>query len=353
MESEVSEMEVSVRQEIEAPLLAKPHVVLLGAGATKAALPDGDNNREQVPLLREVAVALKLANRFPTDLRDLAKSDFEAAYSRLVDRDTTLTAKIDAEVSGYFSRLQLPDAPNLYDVLLLSLRRKDVILTFNWDPFLIQSRVRLMEHGIRDLPDVQFLHGNVLVGYCNRDGVRGLVGNRCRECGQPLSPSRLLFPVEKKNYQDGGMIEVAWSAARRYLEQCFMLTVFGYSAPKTDAEAISLLKAGWGDVAVRSMEETEIINRPEADHDQLRETWKPFIHTHHYQIHESFFESWIANHPRRTHEAFVHQFMEAKFIENNPVPHDATRLHELVGWFQPLLDAEERYYESLKDEPAS
>lgn len=33
---------MTVQQEIDAPLVAKPYVVLLGAGATRAALPSGD-----------------------------------------------------------------------------------------------------------------------------------------------------------------------------------------------------------------------------------------------------------------------------------------------------------------------
>jgi hypothetical protein len=68
------------------------------------------------------------------------------------------------------------------------------------------------------------------------------------------------------------------------------------------------------------MEQTEIISRPGANHDELRELWTPFIHTHHYEIHESFHDSWIANHPRRTLEAYANQYLEAKFIENTPPP---------------------------------
>jgi hypothetical protein len=78
--------------EIDATLRAAPHVVLLGAGASKAALPSGDLHGRHVPLLRDVATELDLASRFPEDLRDLAGSNFEAAYSRLHDRDPELTA---------------------------------------------------------------------------------------------------------------------------------------------------------------------------------------------------------------------------------------------------------------------
>ena len=44
-----------------------------------------------------------------------------------------------------------------------------------------------------------------------------------------------------------------------------MFTIFGYSAPKTDVEAIDLLKQAWGAIGDRNLEQTEIINRPGCD----------------------------------------------------------------------------------------
>jgi hypothetical protein len=83
----------------------------------------------------------------------------------------------------------------------------------------------------------------------------------CKTCGKPFTPSKLLFPVEKKNYQDDPFIAREWEAIRAYLEACFVLTIFGYSAPTTDVEAMQLLKDGWGPVSDRNMEQTEMINR--------------------------------------------------------------------------------------------
>jgi len=326
-----------------------------GAGASKAALPNGDRHGRQVPLLRDVAAELDLALRFPEDLRDLAGSDFEAAYSRLHDRDLTLTAEIDEQVREYFAQLELPAQPTIYDALLLSLRDKDAVFTFNWDPFLFQAHLRLQESGVpaASLPTIWFLHGNVAVGYCpNHEQVRGNPGARCRHCGTTLLPSRLLFPVEHKDYQDGAMIEREWATAHEFLRRAFMFTVFGYSAPVTDVEAKQLLKDAWGDVEDRQLEQTEIINRPGADHDELRELWSPFIHTHHYEIHESFYDSWIANHPRRTLEAYFNQYVEAKFIENNLVSSDLATVEDLVAWFEPLFEAERRYMDVLTTEPS-
>jgi len=97
------------------------------------------------------------------------------------------------------------------------------------------------------------------------------------------------------------------------------------------------------------MEQTEIISRPGANHDELRELWTPFIHTHHYEIHESFHDSWIANHPRRTLEAYANQYLEAKFIENTPppLPPDLATVEDLLAWFEPLFEAERRYMDAL------
>jgi hypothetical protein len=332
--------EVSVEQEIADTSMGRPHVLLLGAGASKAALPHGDKKGVAVPLLRDVAETLGLSELFPEDLRQLAKDDFEAAYSRLYERDTSKVTEIDSRVADYFSALELPDEANLYDFIHLCLREKDAIFTFNWDPFLMQSRTRLAKLGVTKFPMLFFLHGNVTVGYCAKDNISGVVGQACGTCGEPFEPSKLLFPVEKKDYQDDPFIAREWEAVREYLKACFMLTMFGYSAPTTDVEAIDLLKAGWGKPSERNMEQTEIINRPDADQDELRQKWRPFIHTHHYEVHGSFYDSWLGNHPRRSGEAYWNQYWEAKFIDNHPVPRDTTNLSELVEWFKPLLDVE-------------
>lgn len=341
--SDFSDHEVSVQQEIDSIFMGKPHVILLGAGASKAALPNKDKNGKPIPLMRDVAKELNLYKDFPKDLVKLAETDFEAAYSDLFNRGQSKEVEqIDQKVAKYFFDLILPDEANLYDVLHLSLREKDVIATFNWDPFLMQSRIRLCKLGVTRFPKLFFLHGNVRVGYCSKDKVSGVVGVRCKTCGNFFQPSRLLYPVQNKNYEDGDFIQREWEAIRFFLKGCFMLTIFGYSAPKTDLEAIKLLQMGWGDAEAREMEQTEIINRPGSDHEALRNTWDKFIHTHHYDIFDSFYDSFIANHPRRSGEAYWNQYYEAKFISNNTVPDGITKLEELVKWFKPLLEVENK-----------
>ena len=342
--------EVSVEQEIANPSHGRPHVLLLGAGASRAALPNGDRHGREVPLLREVADNLKLVDLFPDELKDLSVQDFEAAYSRLFAQGPSEAInKIDSLVREYFSELELPDKPNLYDIMTLSLRDKDAIFTFNWDPFLVQSRIRMARLGLTtSFPKIFFLHGNVRIGFCAKDGVSGLIGQVCSTCKEPFIPSKLLYPVENKDYQSDSFIKREWEAAKHYLKGCFMFTVFGYSAPTTDKEAIELLKEGWGNNEDREMEQTEVINRPGVDQEELRETWDPFIHTHHYDVFESFRESFIAKHPRRSIEAYWNQYWEAKFISNNPVPESFASFDEMADWFKPLVEAEKSWKENAK-----
>ena len=116
-----------------------------------------------------------------------------------------------------------------------------------------------------------------------------------------------------------------------------MITIFGYSGPKTDTEAITAMKEAWGDKNKRSMEQAAFITTQSED--EVSETWEPFIHTHHYEVCGDFYDSWIANHPRRTGEAYFNQYIEAKFIDDNPIPR-AIDFPELWKWFEQFKKAE-------------
>jgi hypothetical protein len=334
-------LNVSAKEEIGKIFMRKPHVLILGAGVNNAALHNGDENGQPVPLMKDLAKQLSLQSLFPTELQALSEVNFEDAYSKLFKNGNTKEVEIiNEKISEYFNNLKLPREANLYDVITLSLREKDVIATFNWDPFLMQSRIRLASHGVTKFPKLFFLHGNVQVGYCSKDKKRGVIGRKCKKCGNYFLPSQLLYPIENKNYNDGDFIQREWDAIRCFLKRCFMVSIFGYSAPKTDIEAIKLLKEGWGDIVERNMEQTEIICRPGSDQNKLRKTWSDFIHTHHYEIHESFYDSFLGKHPRRSGEAYWNQYYKAKFIADNSIPSNIKELDKLVKWFQPLLNIE-------------
>jgi hypothetical protein len=332
-------MEVSVKEEIAQIQMERPHVVILGAGASYAAFPGGDKHGRKLPLMNNFIEVLGLDNLLSESGIEFKSDNFEDIYDQLYksEEHKNLKIKLEEIVYDYFKQMEIGDDPTIYDHLLLSLRKKDVVATFNWDPFLTQAYRRNANKF--SLPRLLFLHGNVEVGYCEKDNVVGLNGNKCSHCGQAFKPTKLLYPVSEKNYHLDGFISLQWEELHQHLTNAFMMSIFGYSAPKSDVSAIELMKSAWGNVAERSMEQIEIIDIKSDD--DLRETWKEFIHTHHYETHSSFHDSWIANHPRRTGEAYINQYWEAQFINNNPIPKDLP-FPQLWEWYRPLRKIEKQ-----------
>lgn len=330
-------LEKSVAEEIGDVSMGRPHVVLLGAGASRAAFPRGERNGKLLPVMADFFETAAVADALASKDISYSGRNFEELYSELARDPAKAKAReaLERAVFDYFSSLDLPDGPTLFDHLVLSLRPKDVIATFNWDPFLIQAARRNGRVG--GVPRLLFLHGNVLEAYCEKDGVHGVRGARCSQCGQPFVPGKLLYPIAEKDYETDPAIHSSWRAVKWAFENAFMVTFFGYGAPQSDKGAVDLLHEAWGGWQKRSMEQIEIIDIRQED--ELLETWRPFVHTHHYEAHKDFYESWIANHPRRTGEAYKSQYLDARFIENNPVPRTGS-LSELWAWFEPLVAAE-------------
>lgn len=331
--------EMSIQEEIEQLGVTRPHVVILGAGASLACLPDGDRGGKRLPLMNNVVSTLGLEDTLQRHSIPYDGENFEVLYSRIHEADSSnpVLAEIDASVRAYFSSLDLPDRPTIYDHLVLSLRPKDVVATFNWDPLLYKAYARNCRFA--KLPKMFFLHGNVEIGFCvSHTFFRGTPGKKCRHCGGELVPSKLLFPIEKKNYVDDAFISGEWDALKHFLREAFSLTIFGYGAPRSDVEAVSLMKEVWSGNRTQEYNQTEIIDiRPR---EELEPLWDGFTFSHHYDIETSFYSSWIARHPRRSCEAIWNQFMEVKFIEDHSLPREAD-FDELYEWLEPLVNAED------------
>lgn len=333
-----SDLEVSVEQEVADVSMGKPHVVVLGAGASRATCPNGDKNNKILPLMRDFTevVGLKpLLDSFGVN----PNQNFEEIFSDLYEKgEYDKIARIESIVEVYFNQLELPDTPTIYDHLVLSLREKDLIATFNWDPLLLQAYVRNSKAGLK-LPKLAFLHGNIRVGYCEKDNVAGLAGMRCKKCREAYKRAPLLYPIKKKDYAKDFFIASEWDRLKWGFKNAFMITIFGYSGPKTDEEAIGAMKEAWGNKNQRAMEQTAFITTQSED--EISENWEPFIHTHHYEVDTDFYSSWIANHPRRTGEAYLNQFVDAKFIDDNPIPCDLD-FPALWEWYGQFKAAENK-----------
>jgi len=323
--------------ELQKIIVGRPHVVLLGAGASRAAFPEGDKNGLKLPLMCDFAEILGLNTVLERLGIDYTGCNFEEVYSGLYGRPEYKEARVEIEdhIRSYFARMEMPEPPALYDHLVLSLREKDVIATFNWDPFLFQACAR--NYKFAKPPRLIFLHGNVAIGYCATDRIKGPAGGCCSKCGRPFIASPLLYPIKQKDYASDPFINSEWQGLRGALQSAYVFTIFGYSAPQSDVEAIELLEEGWGRAEERELEQIEIIDiRPEGE---LAKAWKPFINTHHYETTQSFYDSRIGCHPRRSCDAVWRQFMEIEFLKDNPIP-VSLPFDAQLRWYQQLVDAE-------------
>ena len=277
--------------------LQDPHVVILGAGASIAACKL-DKNGRRVPALANIHKILGLTNMLQTyGFTNEEMNNFELLFSNINGKPeyAELQRILEAEVRDYFKSLQLPDEPTIYDYLILSLTEKDAIITFNWDPFLMQAYRRNLSIG--NLPQLIFPHGNVGVGLCYDCKIKGYADCLCPQCFNELADMKLLFPIHKKNYYDGEIIQNEWIVSKKYLNIAAGITVFGYSAPETDYEAYSLLKDSYKASNIITIAPFSIINL-KSEEEVQRKKWSDIYDKHMVTFHETFEDTLLWRAPR-------------------------------------------------------
>lgn len=322
------------------------HVVILGAGASIASdKRNSEKNGKTLPSMENLIDIIDLWDIFKDLSNEIDSTNFETLYSALHERDSSSKELkyVEQKVYEYFSSMKLPDEPTIYDYLILSLRSKDLIATFNWDPFLYQAWCR--NNKVGDPPYIVFLHGNVAIGYSDLDKRCGPSGMYAKATGNYMEPTKLLYPVTKKNYQDE-FTQSQWEMLKGWLaaESTKRLTIFGYSAPESDLEAINLMKDAWKQVGQREMEQIEVIDKKSED--VIMKSWEQFTYSGHTDYATSYFDSILAHNPRRTSESYFNHYLpltpSEAFRESNPVPDNFKTLEELWKWHKPLIDAENR-----------
>jgi hypothetical protein len=313
-----------------------PHVVILGAGASKAAFPRGDPNGRVVPVMKQLVECLDLTASLKA-AGFVDATNFEAIYDELASTGSnqTLVREIEGRVRSYFESMVLPAEATLYDRLLLSMRKTDLIATFNWDPFLPLAYARNAR--VQRLPQLAFLHGNVEIAVCLRDRVTGFRWQRCQECGNPLQPTRLLYPVRHKDYNTDPFIANEWKRLKWWLDRAYMLTVFGYGAPSTDVEAVDLMSNAWKNNPRFELGQVNIVDvRPQK---QLERTWEPFFCRDHDGTLKRFRGTWLFRYPRRSCEALAFATLQMEPWKTNGLPRSKS-LARLYKWIEPLLTEE-------------
>ncbi|MGG3435285.1 hypothetical protein ABER60_14095, partial [Heyndrickxia coagulans] len=152
-------------EEFEIIMKQRPHVVLLGAGASVAAIPNGDKKGKQTSVMAGFIEKLGMTDSI-NEIRLQTESDnLEDIYSELKSRPEckAITLELEKKIYSYFFDFEIPDEPTIYDFMLLSLTKKDLVATFNWDPLLLQAYKRVYQY-TDNLPKLAFLHGNVYNG---------------------------------------------------------------------------------------------------------------------------------------------------------------------------------------------
>lgn len=326
----------------------RPHVVLLGAGASVATIPNGDKNGKKISAMKGFIDKLGMKSVISTVNLDTTSDNLEDIYMEMYERDDCESQREQLEnaIERYFSDFELPDEPTVYDYLLLSLTGKDLVASFNWDPLLVEAYTRCTRI-TRNLPQMAFLHGNVAIATCERDMVLGRPYGICSKCGKMLKKVPLLYPIREKNYDANPYISMSWKQLGQYIQIAYRLTIFGYSAPKSDQAAIAMLKKAWGAAEDRNLEEIEIIDiRPE---EEVVESWEEFIHTHHYSVYDNLFDSALGKFPRRTCELLFDNTQKNCWMHGNRGFRRGMSFDDLEVYLADLLKDENSGKEILID----
>lgn len=327
---------------------SRPHVVLLGAGASVAAILDGDKNGKKISAMNGFIEKLGMKSIISGIQLNTTSNNLEDVYMEMYEREDCEVQRrqLEEAIEKYFCDFELPDNPTIYDLLVLSLTKKDLIATFNWDPLLVEAYTRCTKI-TENLPQMAFLHGNIAIATCEEDMVLGRPYEICSRCGRILSKVPLLYPIREKDYENNLYISLSWKQLGQYLKRAYRLTVFGYSAPQSDIAAVEMLKKAWGAVADRNLEEIEIIDI--GSEDNVVASWNEFIHTHHYSIFNNFYDSALGRFPRRTCELLFDNTQMNRWIVGDKGFKSNMKFQEIEAYLQELLEDEELGKEILND----
>lgn len=332
---------IKTRQElIEDPSDLPPHIVLLGAGASRAAFPKGDAAGRRLPVMDDLVEIVGLQPLIEqARVEGAQERNFEVIYGRLASepRYAHKVREIEKRIDNYFASLSLPNHATIYDRLLVSLRPTDAVFTFNWDPFLFDAYQR--NRNAVPLPEIYFLHGNVRIGACSDHDKWGARNGRCPECFQPLADVPLLYPIGQKDYSTSPYIRRNWRAAKILFRDAFTLTIFGYGAPASDKDAVELLQSAWTGRSERTFEHIEIVDI--ADQSFLHDRWSSFTPTLHYRVTRTFEQCRLSRWPRRSCESLMYPMKQGVPCEDFPLP-TADSLMALQAFAEEIARHENR-----------
>ena len=97
------------------------------------------------------------------------------------------------------------------------------------------------------------------------------------------------------------------------------------------------MKKAWTKQGDREIEKIQFIDIKAKE--EIRNTWRDFIFSHHFSVHSSFYTSGIANYPSRTCEALYWPTIYGKPVEAYPIPKDFD-FPDLYDWYSNITNYE-------------
>ena len=176
-----------------------------------------------------------------------------------------------------------------------------------------------------------------IIQVCYDCKIMGYAGCRCPKCLKALSDMPLLYPVHKKNYYDGSIIESEWRRAREYLKHAMGLTIFGYGAPETDIEAYNLLIENYKISNAIRIAPFTIINLPAVEKEQ-KSKWEQIFDQHMISYVNSFKDSILWYSPRVSLEVLFDAILQQRPRSNIQSYRDFSSLAELQEFVKQITD---------------
>lgn len=170
--------------------------------------------------------------------------------------------------------------------------------------------------------------------------MEALRNKHCRKCGTELARPKILFPIKEKNYGDDPYIKNCWEGFLDILSRATIVTIFGYSAPKSDTMAIEAMQKAFSST-FRRLDQIEVIDL-KSEHD-LWETWGDFAEptNYHFKTCRSIFDSILSEFPRRSVEGYWKRNFDGWWGRSSIQLREGLDFNEIKNLLFPLIKNED------------
>jgi len=141
----------------------------------------------------------------------------------------------------------------------------------------------------------------------------------------------------QKDYRSYPLFAAEWDEFSKTIEHAYLLTIFGYAAPASDAAAREILLKAWSGNGTRELAQIEVIDI--LGQRALTARWKDFIVRDHVGAIRRFSQSYQYHYPRRSCEAFAFASLQQAPWATRPLPRTRV-LSRLQEWVEPLINGE-------------